>query len=118
VSSLHLTATAASIIDGIRLSKAQRFRYQHMDLADLERILKETLTTARNRLIVTDGGFSMDGDIAPLREITDLAARYDAQVPPSMPLGSTHPRHRSLWTTATGRVSSVRLDEALLSTVA
>lgn len=51
-----------------------------MDMGDLERILKETSTSARNRLIVTDGGFSMDGDIAPLREITDLAARYDAQV--------------------------------------
>jgi 7-keto-8-aminopelargonate synthetase-like enzyme len=95
----------ASIIDGIRLSKAQRFRYQHMDLADLEKILKETLTTARNRLIVTDGGFSMDGDIAPLREITDLAAKYDAQVPYHP---STQPRPhpcRSLWTIATGRGS-------------
>lgn len=73
-------STVASIIDGIRLSKAKRFRYQHMDLGDLEKILQETSTSARNRLIVTDGGFSMDGDIAPLREITDLAAKYDAQV--------------------------------------
>lgn len=51
-----------------------------MDMTDLEKILQETSKTARNRLIVTDGGFSMDGDIAPLREITDLAQKYDAQV--------------------------------------
>lgn len=70
----------ASIIDGIRLSKAQRFRYQHMDMEDLEKILQQTINTTRNRLIVTDGGFSMDGDIAPLDDITKLAAKYDAQV--------------------------------------
>ena len=56
----------ASIIDGIRLCKAQRFRYEHLNLDDLERILKET-QNLRRRLVVTDGVFSMDGDIAPLR---------------------------------------------------
>ncbi|CAE7274568.1 Gcat [Symbiodinium microadriaticum] len=70
----------ASIIDGIRLCKAQRHRYQHMDMADLERILTDTRTSARNRLIVTDGAFSMDGDIAPLKDICDLAKKYDAEV--------------------------------------
>eukprot|EP00604_Paraphysomonas_vestita_P001989 CAMPEP_0174821758 /NCGR_PEP_ID=MMETSP1107-20130205/9258_1 /TAXON_ID=36770 /ORGANISM="Paraphysomonas vestita, Strain GFlagA" /LENGTH=377 /DNA_ID=CAMNT_0016039129 /DNA_START=127 /DNA_END=1261 /DNA_ORIENTATION=+ len=74
------TLNHASIIDGIRLSKAQRFRYQHMDMEDLEKILQQTINTTRNRLIVTDGGFSMDGDIAPLDDITKLAAKYDAQV--------------------------------------
>ena len=70
----------ASIIDGIRLSKAQRHRYAHLDMAELERILAETKITARNRLIVTDGVFSMDGDIAPLDVICRLADKYDAQV--------------------------------------
>ena len=70
----------ASIIDGIRLSKAQRHRYNHLDLVHLEEILKETHKTTRNRLIVTDGVFSMDGDVAPLKEICDLADKYDAQV--------------------------------------
>jgi glycine C-acetyltransferase len=70
----------ASIIDGIRLSKAQRHRYEHLNLKNLEDILKETRDTARNRLIVTDGVFSMDGDVAPLKEICDLAERYKAQV--------------------------------------
>src|SRR3954447_1811896 len=69
----------ASIIDGIRLSKARRFRYANRDLADLERQLKEA-QSARRRLIVTDGVFSMDGYVAPLREICDLAERYDAMV--------------------------------------
>ena len=69
----------ASIIDGIRLCKAQRHRYDHMDLTHLESILKET-QSARNRLIVTDGVFSMDGDVAPLEAICDLADKYDAQV--------------------------------------
>ena len=69
----------ASIIDGIRLCKAQRHRYTHMDLVDLERILQET-QSARTRLIVTDGVFSMDGDVAPLKEICDLADKYDAEV--------------------------------------
>ncbi|UXY31224.1 glycine C-acetyltransferase [Streptomyces sp. HUAS TT20] len=71
----------ASIIDGIRLSKARRFRYANRDMADLERQLKEaTEGGARRRLIVTDGVFSMDGYVAPLREICDLADRYGAMV--------------------------------------
>jgi len=69
----------ASIIDGIRLSKAGRFRYANRDMADLERQLKEA-AGARRKLIVTDGVFSMDGYVAPLREICDLADRYDAMV--------------------------------------
>ncbi|WP_433435184.1 glycine C-acetyltransferase [Nonomuraea sp. CA-141351] len=69
----------ASIIDGIRLSKAQRFRYANRDMAELEARLKES-SEARRRLIVTDGVFSMDGYLAPLRDICDLAERYDAMV--------------------------------------
>ncbi len=69
----------ASIIDGIRLCKATRLRYKHMDLADLEARLKEA-AGARRRMIATDGVFSMDGDIAPLAGICDLAERYDAMV--------------------------------------
>ncbi|TXS44785.1 glycine C-acetyltransferase [Streptomyces sp. t39] len=69
----------ASIIDGIRLSKARRHRYANRDLADLEQQLKET-QDARRRLVVTDGVFSMDGYVAPLAEICDLADRYDAMV--------------------------------------
>lgn len=69
----------ASIIDGIRLSKARRHRYANRDLADLEQQLKDT-QDARRRLIVTDGVFSMDGYLAPLAEICDLADRYDAMV--------------------------------------
>lgn len=65
----------ASIIDGIRLCKAARFRYKHMDMADLEAKLIEA-KNARIRLIVTDGVFSMDGDIAPLDEIRALADKY------------------------------------------
>ncbi|MDX3451669.1 glycine C-acetyltransferase [Streptomyces sp. ME02-8801-2C] len=71
----------ASIIDGIRLSKARRFRYANRDMADLERQLKEAAEGgARRKLIVTDGVFSMDGHVAPLREICDLADRHDAMV--------------------------------------
>ncbi|WP_330460894.1 glycine C-acetyltransferase [Streptomyces sp. NBC_00820] len=71
----------ASIIDGIRLSKARRFRYANRDLADLEAKLKAaTEAGARRKLIVTDGVFSMDGYVAPLAEICDLADRYDAMV--------------------------------------
>jgi glycine C-acetyltransferase len=71
----------ASIIDGIRLCKAQRFRYKNCDLADLEAKLREASTAkTRFKLIVTDGVFSMDGFIAPLREICDLADRYGALV--------------------------------------
>ncbi|MFD4769267.1 glycine C-acetyltransferase [Streptomyces niveus] len=69
----------ASIIDGIRLSKARRLRYANRDLAELETCLKES-QDARRRLIVTDGVFSMDGYVAPLAEICDLADRYDALV--------------------------------------
>lgn len=71
----------ASIIDGIRLSKAQRYRYRNSDLADLEAKLREAdAAKARFKLVVTDGVFSMDGFIAPLREICDLAERYGAIV--------------------------------------
>lgn len=69
----------ASIIDGIRLCKAKRFRYKHADLADLERNLREA-TGCRFRLISTDSVFSMDGDLAPLPAICDLADKYDAAV--------------------------------------
>jgi glycine C-acetyltransferase len=69
----------ASIIDGIRLCRAQRHRYAHADMADLERILADT-REARTRLIATDGVFSMDGDVAPLATICDLAERHDALV--------------------------------------
>jgi glycine C-acetyltransferase len=69
----------ASIIDGIRLCKAQRLRYRHGDMAELEAGLKEA-QGRRLRLIVTDGVFSMDGDLAPLPAICDLADRYDAVV--------------------------------------
>ncbi|MFE6930839.1 glycine C-acetyltransferase [Streptomyces sp. NPDC057699] len=69
----------ASIIDGIRLSKAKRYRYANRDMADLEQQLKEA-SGARRRLVVTDGVFSMDGYVAPLAEICDLADRYDAMV--------------------------------------
>jgi glycine C-acetyltransferase len=67
----------ASIIDGIRLSKAQRHRYRHADLADLERCLVEA-SGARTRLVVTDGVFSMHGDYAPLPGICDLCERHRA----------------------------------------
>ena len=69
----------ASIIDGIRLCKAQRHRYAHNDMAELETKLKAT-QEARVRLIATDGVFSMDGDFAKLEKICDLADRYDALV--------------------------------------
>ncbi len=69
----------ASIIDGIRLCKAQRFRYKNSDMNDLEKRLKET-QSARFRLIATDGVFSMDGYIAKLKEICDLADKYNALV--------------------------------------
>lgn len=69
----------ASIIDGVRLCKAQRFRYKHNDMADLEQKLKEA-HSARSRIIVTDGSFSMDGTIAQLDKICDLAGKYDALV--------------------------------------
>ena len=69
----------ASIIDGVRLCRAQRQRYAHGDMDELERILKAA-SSARTRLIATDGVFSMDGDVAPLGPICDLAERHDALV--------------------------------------
>jgi len=69
----------ASIIDGIRLCKAQRYRYLNSNMEDLEAKLKEA-SGARRKLIVTDGSFSMDGRIAPLDKICDLADKYDALV--------------------------------------
>ncbi len=69
----------ASIIDGVRLSKAKRFRYQNRDLEDLERQLQDA-RSCRLRLVATDGVFSMDGTYAPLPEICDLAERYQAMV--------------------------------------
>ena len=69
----------ASIIDGVRLCKAQRYRYEHNNMADLEQKLKET-ANLRSRVIVTDGVFSMDGTIAQLDVICDLADKYDAIV--------------------------------------
>ena len=69
----------ASIIDGVRLCKARRWRYANSDMADLERCLQEA-QGARHRLIATDGVFSMDGYFARLDEICDLAERYDAMV--------------------------------------
>lgn len=73
------TLNHASIIDGIRLCRARRERYNHVDMSDLERILGAT-QDARTRLIVTDGVFSMEGDVAPLGRICDLADRYRAMV--------------------------------------
>ncbi len=69
----------ASIIDGVRLCKAQRYRYEHNNMEDLETKLKES-GHLRNRIIVTDGSFSMDGTIAQLDKICDLADQYDAIV--------------------------------------
>ncbi|MDZ4182466.1 MAG: glycine C-acetyltransferase [Candidatus Cloacimonadaceae bacterium] len=69
----------ASIIDGVRLCKAQRHRYAHSNMEELEEILKQT-ASVKFRLIVTDGVFSMDGDIARLKDICDLADKYDAIV--------------------------------------
>lgn len=69
----------ASIIDGVRLCKAQRYRYNHSDMNDLEEQLKKA-QAQRFKIIVTDGVFSMDGDIAKMNEICDLADKYDALV--------------------------------------
>ncbi len=71
----------ASIIDGVRLCKAKRFRFLHMDMADLEDKLKQAKSAGCPKIMVaTDGVFSMDGDIAPLKEICDLADQYGAMV--------------------------------------
>ncbi|MEV6240280.1 glycine C-acetyltransferase [Lentzea sp. NPDC051838] len=85
----------ASIIDGVRLSKAKRFRYKNRDMDDLERQLKDS-ADARYRLIATDGVFSMDGYLAPLDEICDLAERYNAlvMVDDSHAVGFTGPTGR------------------------
>ena len=69
----------ASIIDGVRLCKAVRYRYANADMEDLERCLKEA-QAQRFRIIVTDGVFSMDGNVAPMDKICDLAEKYDALV--------------------------------------
>lgn len=69
----------ASIIDGVRLCKAKRYRYANADMADLERALIEA-QSSRLRIIVTDGVFSMDGNVAPMDQICDLADKYDALV--------------------------------------
>lgn len=69
----------ASIIDGIRLCKSQKFRFKHLDMTDLEEQLKKA-QEARFRVIVTDGVFSMDGDIAPLDKIYELAQKYNAYI--------------------------------------
>src|SRR5262249_11314862 len=69
----------ASVIDGIRLCKAKRFRFAHSDMKDLEARLNEA-RASRLRLIATDGVFSMDGDLAKLDRIVELAERYDASV--------------------------------------
>ncbi len=68
----------ASIIDGVRLCKAQRFRYENANMEDLEEKLKEASKTARFKIIVTDGVFSMDGNVAPMDKINELAKKYDA----------------------------------------
>ena len=69
----------ASIIDGVRLCKAKRYRYQNADMTDLERCLQEA-QQQRFRIVVTDGVFSMDGNVAPMDKICDLAEKYDALV--------------------------------------
>ncbi|MCK5169282.1 MAG: aminotransferase class I/II-fold pyridoxal phosphate-dependent enzyme, partial [Bacteroidales bacterium] len=73
------TLNHASIIDGVRLCKAKRFRYESADMEDLEYQLK-VAQTQRFRIIVTDGVFSMDGNVAPLDKICELAEKYDAMV--------------------------------------
>lgn len=74
------TLNHASIIDGIRLCKAQRLRYKHNDMDDLEKVLLENTFKSRTMLIVTDGVFSMDGDLANLPKICELAEKYSSLV--------------------------------------
>ena len=76
----------ASIIDGVRLCKAKRYRYANADMADLERCLQES-QAQRFRIVVTDGVFSMDGNVAPMDKICDLAEKYNALV---MAVSYTH----------------------------
>ena len=68
----------ASIIDGVRLSSASRAVFKHMDMEDLEKVMAEKRESGRRSLIITDGVFSMDGDIAPLKEIVEIAERHDS----------------------------------------
>ncbi len=70
----------ASIIDGVRLSSARRVVYRHLDMEDLESKLKSERNTGKKAMIISDGVFSMDGDIAPLDRITELGEKYDAMV--------------------------------------
>jgi glycine C-acetyltransferase len=70
----------ASIIDGVRLCKAARYRYANCDMEDLEQLIKANEAGSRFKIIVTDGVFSMDGVVAPLDKICDLADKYDAMV--------------------------------------
>ena len=71
----------ASIIDGVRLCKASRYLFEHMDMKSLEeRLQTANADGCRHKLIVTDGSFSMDGDIAPLKDIVALSDEYDAMV--------------------------------------
>ena len=74
------TLNHASIIDGVRLCKAQRYRYKNSDMEDLEEKLKEAQSAARFKIIVTDGVFSMDGNAPPLDKINELAKKYDAMI--------------------------------------
>lgn len=71
--------TEGNSIDGIRLCKAKKYRYKHMDMDDLEKQLQDA-QSSRVRMIVTDGVFSMDGDLAPLQTIVRLAEKYEALV--------------------------------------
>jgi len=70
----------ASIIDGVRLSRADKALFKHSDMKDLKRVLEEKREDYNNCLIITDGVFSMDGDLAPVPEIVDLATKYNALV--------------------------------------
>ena len=92
----------ASIIDGVRLCKAQRYRYKHSNMQELEKCLQEA-KDAKYRLIVTDGVFSMDGDIANLKGICDLADKYDALV-------MVDDSHATGYIGATGRGTSEHCD--------
>jgi len=70
----------ASMVDGIRLCKAQQFNYKHLDFEHLEEKLKEASETARFKMVITDGAFSMDGDVTPMDKVVELAEKYDAMV--------------------------------------
>ena len=70
----------ASIVDGIRLSKAKQYNYKHLDMKHLEKKLQEASEECRFKMVITDGAFSMDGDVVPMDEIVELAEKYDAMV--------------------------------------